>query len=288
MQFSIVTPSFRNSAWLKLCVASVADQTGVELEHIVQDACSDDDTQSWLCHDRRVRAFVEKDGGMYDAINRGYRRAQGQIFAHLNCDEQYLPGALQTVHAFFEQHPHIEVLLSGTIVVDRNGNYTCHRHSMVPRASHIWFRFPVLTSSLFIRRRVIEERGIFFDTKWRDLGDLHWVLRLLREKVPIAVMNSFTSSFSDTGENMNLKPNALREMSETLAMAPAWAKMLRPALIGHHRLRRLAAGHFFLRPVRYSIYTLNSADRRVEFDVQKPTAIWWNRYSPARAVPPSV
>ena len=55
MKFSIVTPSFRNSQWLKLCIASVADQQGVELEHIVQDSCSDDGTQDWLPHDRRVR-----------------------------------------------------------------------------------------------------------------------------------------------------------------------------------------------------------------------------------------
>ena len=59
MQFSIVTPSFRNSRWLKLCIASVADQQGVECEHIIQDACSDDGTQDWLPHDRRVRAFIE-------------------------------------------------------------------------------------------------------------------------------------------------------------------------------------------------------------------------------------
>lgn len=286
MQFSIVTPSFRNSQWLKLCIASVADQQGVEFEHIIQDACSDDGTQDWLPHDQRVRAFIEKDFGMYDAINRGYRRAQGEILAHLNCDEQYLPGALRQVYAFFEQHPHVDVALAGTIVVDGSGRYTCHRHSLVPKASHIWFRFPVLTSSLFIRRRVIEERRIFFDTSWRDLGDLHWVLAMLKQKVPIAVFDYFTSTFSDTGENMNLKPNAVRELSETLAMAPAWARLLRPALIVHHRLRRLAAGPFVLKPTKYSIYTLESPDRRVEFDAPKPTAVWWNRYSPPnRALP---
>ena len=76
MKFSIITPSFRNSDWLKLCIASVADQ-GVEHEHIVQDAGSDDGTLDWLREDRRVQAFVEKDAGMYDGINRGLRRAGG-------------------------------------------------------------------------------------------------------------------------------------------------------------------------------------------------------------------
>jgi len=63
MKFSIITPSFRNSRWLKLCIASVADQQGVEFEHIVQDSCSDDGTRGWLPHDRHLKAFIEKDGG---------------------------------------------------------------------------------------------------------------------------------------------------------------------------------------------------------------------------------
>jgi glycosyltransferase involved in cell wall biosynthesis len=277
MKFSIVTPSFRHSQWLKLCIASVADQQGVEFEHIIQDACSDDGTQDWLPRDGRVRVFIEKDSGMYDAVNRGYRRSQGEILAYLNCDEQYLPGALRAVHGFFEQHPQVEVVFAGTIVADQNGNYVCHRHSLVPIASYIWFRFPVITSSIFIRRSVIHERGIFFDTRWRDSGDLHWVLALLKHKVPMAVFDHFTSEFADTGENMNLKPNATREKAETLAMAPRWVRLLRPALIAHHRLRRIAAGHFFLKPTKYSIYTMESPDHRVEFDVPRPTAVWWNR-----------
>jgi len=88
MRFSIVTPSFRYSRWLKLCIPSVADQQA-ELEHIVQDSCSDDGTLDWLPKDRRVKAFVEKDQGMYDAINRGLRRTTGEILAHLNCKAVY-------------------------------------------------------------------------------------------------------------------------------------------------------------------------------------------------------
>jgi glycosyltransferase involved in cell wall biosynthesis len=224
-----------------------------------------------------VRAFIEKDAGMYDAVNRGYRRAQGDILAYLNCDEQYLPGALKSVQDFFEKNPQIEVLLAGTVVVTGDGHYICHRHSMVPHPWHMWFRFPVLTSSLFIRRQVIDERRLLFDTRWRDLGDFHWISALLKERVPMAVCDCFTSAFADTGENMNLKPNALREINETKAMAPPWLRWLKPVLIAQHRLRRLAAGHFSLEPTSYSIYTLQSPERRVQFDVARPTAVWWNR-----------
>ena len=277
MKFSIVTPSFRNSDWLKICIASVADQQGAEFEHIVQDAGSDDGTEKWLAQDRRVKAFIEKDAGMYDAVNRGYRRATGDILAYLNCDEQYLPGAIKRIQEFFEQRPHIEVALAGSIVTDGEGNYVCHRHQMVPHPQGVWFRFPILTSGIFIRRKVIHERGIFFDTRWRDLGDFHWVLALMRNNVPMAVCPDFTSVFADTGENMNLKPNAVREKAETDRMIPYWVRALKPLWIARHRLRRVAAGHFDLQPMRYEIYTRQSPAQRVGFDVAKPTAVWWNR-----------
>jgi glycosyltransferase involved in cell wall biosynthesis len=277
MKFSIITPSFRNSNWLKLCIASVADQQGVEFEHIVQDSCSDDGTQDWLPRDPRVKAFIEKDGGMYDAVNRGYRRATGDILAYLNCDEQYLPGALKLVQEFFAAHPETEVALAGSIVTDGEGKYLCHRPSLMPHPQHMWFRFLALTSGIFVRRRVIHERGIFFDTRWRDLSDFHWVRALMKNGVPMAVCDSFTSIFTDTGENMNLKPNAIREKKETAAMIPGWVRASRLLWILHYRLRRLAAGHFSLKPASYSIYTLSSPDQRVIFDVPRPTTIWWNR-----------
>jgi glycosyltransferase involved in cell wall biosynthesis len=277
MKFSIITPSFRNSEWLKLCIASVADQSGVEIEHIVQDSCSDDGTQDWLPRDPRVHAFIEKDGGMYDAVNRGYRRATGDILAYLNCDEQYLPGALRMVHDFFEQNPQVEVLLAGSIVTDGDGKYICHRHALVPNPRHVWFRFSALTSSIFIRRHVIAERGIFFDTRWRDLGDFHWVLALMKAKVPVAARDFFTSVFADTGENMNLKPNAIREKNETYKLIPGWVRTLKPLWILNHRLRRLKAGHFKLAATSYEIYTKKSPAQRVKFEVPKPTGVWWNR-----------
>jgi glycosyltransferase involved in cell wall biosynthesis len=277
VKFSIITPSFRNSVWLTLCIASVADQPGVQVEHIVQDSCSDDGTQDWLPRDPRVKACIEKDAGMYDAVNRGYRRATGDILAYLNCDEQYLPGALAAVEKFFAAHPQVEVALAGSIVTDGDGQYLCHRHSLVPSPYHVWFRFPILTSGIFIRRKVISERGIFFDTKWRDLGDFHWMLALMKQKVPMAVCDTFTSVFADTGDNMNLKPNAIREKQETARMAPAWVRWLKPLWIVNHRLRRLRARHFNLAATSYAIYTRQSPERRGTIEVPKPTAVWWNR-----------
>jgi glycosyltransferase involved in cell wall biosynthesis len=278
VNFSIVTPSFRNSKWLRLCIASVADQQGVTFEHIVQDSCSDDGTQDWLPKDPRVKAFIEKDKGMYDAVNRGYARASGDYLAYLNCDEQYLPGALQAVHKYFEAHPEVDVVLSDTVVVDDQGGYFCHRPSLVPLKHHLWVRFSVLTCSLFIRRRLITEFGLYFDTHWRDLGDMFWLRELVNRGVRMGVLRYFTSVFTETGENMNLKPNAVRERQEKATMVPKWVLRLTPAIIFYHRLRMLACGTYFQRPFDYSLYTLASPDLRINHHVSKPTALWRGRY----------
>lgn len=277
MKFSIITPSFRNSAWLKLCIASVADQQGVIVEHLIQDSCSDDGTQDWLPHDPRVQAFIEKDAGMYDAVNRGYRRATGDILAYLNCDEQYLPGALARVEKFFAANPQIEVLFAGAIVTDGAGHYLCHRHALRPDPRYAIYKFSVLTAATFIRRKVIHERGIHFDTRWRALGDYHWVMELLKQNVPVAVLHEFTSTFTDDGKNLCLTPTAQKELAATVAAAPRWVRALKPVWTIHHRLRRLAAGHFSLQPTSYEIYTLANPEQRVNFAVPKPTAVWRNR-----------
>jgi hypothetical protein len=91
------------------------------------------------------------------------------------------------------------------------------------------------------------------------------------------VCDTFTSTFADTGENMNMKPNAIREKAETKKMIPAWLRPFKPLWIISHRMRRVRAGHFNLAATNYEIYTRQSPERRVKFEVAKPTAVWWNR-----------
>lgn len=277
MKFSIITPSFRNSDWLKLCIPSIADQSGVEFEHIVQDSCSDDDTKNWLPNDTRVKAFIEKDSGMYDAVNRGFRRAQGELLAYLNCDEQYLPGALKTVADFFHAHPQVEAVFTDSIVIDPDGNYMCHRPSLVPNKHAMWVRFPVLTCGVFIRRSVIAERGILFDTRWRDLGDFWWVREMLLRGVRMAVLPDLTSVFTDTGDNMNLKANAQRERREKSRMMPLWIRLLQVYWVFQYRARLALRAGVRKSPFDYAIYTRTSPMRRVTFRAERPTTFWKGR-----------
>ena len=212
MRFSIVTPSFRSSSWLKLCIASVADQE-VPLEHIVQDARSDDGTLDWLLGDSRVTACVEEDSGMYDAVNRGWARAKGRILAHLNCDEQYLPGALKKVSRFFQDHPDTEIVFADVIALGNNGEFLCYRKVQLPSVAYTRAActLSTLTCATFLRRSVLEKHDLWFDPRYRVIGDAYWVIRSVEKKIPMAVLREYTSAFTLTGVNMNLSQSAERE-----------------------------------------------------------------------------
>jgi glycosyltransferase involved in cell wall biosynthesis len=273
-KFSIVTPSFRNSHWLKLCVASVADQD-VDHEHIIQDAGSDDGTLDWLLSDRRVRSFVEKDAGMYDALNRAMRKASGEYIAFLNCDEQYLPGTLRAARDFLDRRPDVEVLFGDAVAVNTAGDYLWHRKMLVPKPWHTaTCPLSILTCGTFFRRSILDQRGIFFDPRWKYVGDGDWVRSLLRARVPMSVLKQFTSVFTHTGRNLSLEANAAREAEAYYREAPGFVRHSRPAVLAHHRLRRLLCGVYVQRPFSFSLYTLSSPAARVTKRADKPTFVW--------------
>ena len=277
MRFSVITPSFKNSRWLKLCIASVADQDA-DVEHIVQDAGSDDGTLEWLPKDDRVKAYVEKDDGMYDAVNRGFKKSVGEICSYLNCDEQYLPGSLASVGMFFDEHPEVDILFGDSVVVDSSGKFLCHRKSLLPLKPHTMVsrNLSILTCAAFFRRSIFESRGLYFDPAWRILGDAEWLLRCIDQKVPMAVLKRFTSVFTNTGVNLSLHPSARRERERFVSTAPGWFRRAKPLIVAHHRLRKLFNGLYRQNPLEYAVYTLDCPDQRVVFRISRPTALWIN------------
>jgi glycosyltransferase involved in cell wall biosynthesis len=270
VRISIVTPSYRSSPWLRLCIASVADQQA-ETEHIVQDAGSDDGTLDWLLKDPRVRAFMEKDQGMYDAVNRGFAKSSGDILAYLNCDEQYLPDTLKTITRYFSEHPDVDIVFGDVIMANPDGSYKWHRKMLPPLKYHTWTcHLSTLSCGTFFRRSLFFDRGFKFNPALRDVGDGEWMVRLLIGNVRMATLGQFTSVFTFTGTNMSVGANAQRENADLRHSAPAWARLFRPAWIGHHRLRRYAYGMYRQRPFSYSIYSSDSPSHRKLFQVTRP------------------
>ena len=287
MTFSIVTPCFRANTWLPLCIQSVADQrnaeklkgrkTEINIEHIVQDAGSDDGTLDWLPNDSRVTTYVEKDNGMYDAINRGMKRISGELCAYLNADEQYLPGALEKVAAFFAAHPGVDVVFADAVIVDAKGEYICHRKAQVPFRDQLWFRMPVLTCAMFLRSEVFSRHQIFFDTTKKVAGDVFFVMEMQKRGLKMAVLREFTSIFTETEGNLGVGGKADEEFLDIQRQMPRHVKKLLPLYLLYHRVRSVLSGIYRQEPFDYFCYTQTSPDQLVKHHVTQPTQIWKGR-----------
>lgn len=123
-KISIVTPSFNQGRFLDEAMRSVLDQGYPSLEYMVADGGSDDESRDVIKrHSSRLLWWVsERDGGQYDAINKGFAKATGGIMAWLNSDDKYLPSALFLAASIFQQLPEAEWLTSlYPLICDKEG-----------------------------------------------------------------------------------------------------------------------------------------------------------------------
>ncbi len=281
---SIVTPSYRQTDWLQLAIASVADQTGVEVEHIVQDAGTENihaffEKQTAPRASARYipRLVVEKDQGMYDAINRGLTKSRGEILGYLNCDEQYLPGALREVSDYFARHPDVDVLFGDAILIDSTGSPLSYRRTTLPTLSHLRAApLNTLTCATFFRRRVLD-RGHLFPVHLKVAGDQYWVFELLRAGVSMGVVSKALSVFTFTGGNLSHSTIADQEKSSWLPVGEKPTRFGRPFMILWHRIRKLFAGAYRPRKVDIEVYTGASPAQR------RPISKWVGFFWPVTA-----
>ena len=274
MKFSIVTPSFNSGRWLPMCLASVADQ-GAGVEHLVQDGGSSDGSEAILRRQPGIGLEVVSDEGMYDALNRGFDRSTAEICAYLNCDEQYLPGALSRVADFFDLNPEVNIVFAHTVVVDAEGRFLAYRKALLPTLHHtLLCHLGTLSAAMFFRRSVFAD-GFRFDPSFRANGDVDWIARLLSGGVRMAVLPEYTSVFTMTGANLSEAPTASTEHLRLAERLPRWKRMAKPLTILRYRFRKLRAGAYQQSPFTYHLYTANSPATRVEMQTgPKPDWRW--------------
>src|ERR1035441_4882991 len=120
---SIVTPSFNMAEYLPKTIESVLSQDYPRIEYIVVDGGSTDATPEILrAYDGRLRFLTGKDKGPSDATHRGFREATGEIFACLNADDPYLPGAIRTGVEHLLDHPEVDVVYGEGNWIDQQGS----------------------------------------------------------------------------------------------------------------------------------------------------------------------
>lgn len=113
-KISVVTPSLNQGVFLESAIDSVLGQGYPDLEYLVVDGGSSDDSVEVIeRHSERLTYWVsEPDEGMYDAINKGFALATGDILGWLNSDDMYLPWTFSVVAELFDRFPEIEWLTS--------------------------------------------------------------------------------------------------------------------------------------------------------------------------------
>jgi len=106
-KISIITPSFNQEVFLEKCIQSVLDQGYPHVEYFIIDGCSTDNSIDVIKKYQKDLAYwcSEPDDGQSDAINKGFRKATGDLVAWLNSDDFYLPGALFKVAKAYMDNP---------------------------------------------------------------------------------------------------------------------------------------------------------------------------------------
>ena len=120
---SIITPSFNQGKFLEETLLSVLNQDYPNIEYIVIDGGSSDNSLEVIKkYEKRLAYWVsEKDRGQTDAINKGFGQAKGQILAWLNSDDTYSPGAVSRAVAYLLTHPEIGMVYGDLDFIDENG-----------------------------------------------------------------------------------------------------------------------------------------------------------------------
>ena len=255
--FSVLTPTYNAYPWIRSCVASVADQQGVTVQHIVQDGLSTDGTAEYVAAETRVVGESCKDGGMYDAINRAWAKSEGEFVAHLNGDEELLPMALNDIAAVFRSDPKIDVVIGGVLMCKADGTLECHRKPLRPTLGILLTsHHPVQSCAIFFRRASFASRPWLYDPKFRIISDALLMIDILRGKKKIALLNRFTSVFLMTGKNLGLSqsPTAIREYKHQMSLAPRWMRLMRPVIRKVFQMQKLGMGHYRRESLTYEIY----------------------------------
>ncbi len=286
MDFTIVTPSLGQLEYLECCISSVADQEGVSIEHIVQDAGTNGFTefaekmrQRWPDRPNYRRVMLsEPDTGMYDAINKGLKKGTGRICAYLNCDEQYLAGALAKVMEECKKQSAIEVLYGGFLVVNEKGELVTAQRPVKMFWQHVaTSHLPNFTCATFFKREMMEREKAYFDTQYRACGDAAWTIERLKIGTKMGLMDEFIGVFVEQETNQGVKKEGLAEADAIRSSFPPQIRSRKFAWKSAHRLRKLLEGKYFPKKVSYDIFKKGDLGKRSHFPAKWANPFWRTR-----------
>ena len=224
----------------------------------------------WLNESRDIRSISEKDNGMYNALNKAIDLSKGDIIGHLNCDEQYLPGVLESVLNYFGSNPEIDFITGDFLVTDMEGNFLAFRKNFHPRWQYFFSNYLYTTTcTLFYRRKIFEQ--LKFDESYRSIADVIFVYNVIKNGFKGAHIRKYFSTFTYSGENLSLDPISAIEKVSFNRTLPFWYKVVKPLFFLLFFIERILKNVYRNEsPLVYSIYRGENLDNRMKTSKENP------------------
>lgn len=121
LKISVITVSFNQGKYIEENILSVLNQGYENFEHIIIDACSTDGTIDILKKYPHLVWTSEPDRGQSDGLNKGFRKATGDLIVWLNSDDLMCDGAFNALNDFFSRNPDKHVVTGRQVYIDENG-----------------------------------------------------------------------------------------------------------------------------------------------------------------------
>ncbi len=229
IKFTVITCTYNAAAVLQRTLDSVQGQTYQEVEHIIVDGASTDDTMAMAMEYKRrnddddeslheITVVSEPDRGLYDAMNKGLRMATGNYVLFLNAGDTF-PSAetLENVEATVGEGETLPAVLYGeTDIVDTNGNFIRHRRHAAPaRLSWRSFIHGMLVCHQAFYARTDLARQTPYNLEYRYSADVDWCIRIMKlgkqQKLPIRNVGMVVANFLEGGMSRQNHRNSLKE-----------------------------------------------------------------------------
>ena len=181
MKISIITVTYNAEATIERTLESVAMQTYPDIEHLVIDGASKDRTVEIARRYPHAIVVSEPDKGLYDAMNKGLKRATGDYLCFLNAgDKLHSKDTLAHLIELVSNDSPVGVLYGDTHIVDAQGNFLRSRR-LTPPEHLTWRSFKagmlVCHQAFYINRQIAQP----YDLTYRFSADFDWCIRCMKE-----------------------------------------------------------------------------------------------------------
>jgi len=179
-RISVVTPSFNAIHTIRATLESVARQDYPNFEHIVMDGGSTDGTLEVLKSAPRIIWVCEKDEGHYHAMDKGTRRASGELVIILNADDCLRPGVLAEVGAAYARHAEWDGVFGDIVFVDGEGREIFRREEACFDPQIIRFGHNVINhQTLFLKKDTFLRLGGYRYKDFKNCCDYELIMHLV-------------------------------------------------------------------------------------------------------------